>query len=101
MKKFLAVVGILFLIGLGALIAYRVKEKLTAKEEMKGHSEIASGVFETTYEDGSRTIVNYRPSVFDEMSLHIPPLGSVLETPGGEVRYFSFDETKGLSEIVR
>ena len=35
MKKFLLFVGILVLIGLGALIAYRVKEKLTQKEEMK------------------------------------------------------------------
>ena len=35
MKKFLLFVGILFLIGLGALVAYRVKEKLTQKEEMK------------------------------------------------------------------
>ena len=71
------------------------------KEEMTGHREIAAGVFETTYGDGSRTIVNYRTSAFVEKSLHIPPLGYVLETPGGKVRYFSFDETKGLSEIGR
>ena len=35
MKKFLAIVGILLLIGLGVLIAYRVKEKLSQKEELK------------------------------------------------------------------
>ena len=38
MKKFLLFVGILFLIGLGALVAYRVKEKLTQKEEMKAQN---------------------------------------------------------------
>ena len=38
MKKFLLFVGILVLVGLGALIAYRVKEKLAHKEEIKGQN---------------------------------------------------------------
>ena len=71
------------------------------KEEMSGHREVAPSVFETTYGDGSRTVVNYRKSPFVAEGVTIPALGYVLVLPDGGKRFFAFSETEGLAEVAK
>ena len=71
------------------------------KEEMSGHREVAPSVFETTYGDGSRTVVNYRKVPFVAEGVAIPALGYVLVSPDGGKRFFAFSETEGLAEVTK
>ena len=70
------------------------------KEEMVSHRELAPEVFETTYGDGSRTVVNYRRAAFGADSISIPALGYVLVGPDGAVKSFAFDPDRGLAEVA-
>ena len=70
------------------------------KEEMVSHRELAPEVFETTYGDGSRTVVNYRRAAFGADSISIPALGYVLVGPDGAVKSFAFDSDRGLAEVA-
>ena len=69
------------------------------KEEMLSHRELASDVFETDYEDGSRTVVNYRETRFEGDGLSVPALGYVLIGADKSERTFAFDRNKGLAEV--
>lgn len=71
------------------------------KEEMTGHRELASDVFETVYEEGSRTVVNYNAGPVTVGGLSVPALGYVLVNPDGTKKAFAFDREKGLAEVVR
>lgn len=71
------------------------------KEEMTDHRELAKDVFETVYEEGSRTIVNYNAKPVDAAGATVPALGYVLVNPDGTKRFFAFDAVKGLAEVVR
>ena len=51
---------------------------------MESHREIATGVFETRYADGSRTVCNYRSEPFAVDGRKVEPMGYVLFGP--EVR---------------
>ncbi len=48
------------------------------RELMTSHREIATGVFETCYDDGSRTVCNYRAEPFVVCGKTIPSMGYVL-----------------------
>lgn len=69
------------------------------QEEMTGHREVAAGVFETNYGDGSRTVVNYNGTPVDAAGCTVPALGYVLVGPKGEKTAFAFDEKDGLVRI--
>lgn len=71
------------------------------KEEMTGHRQLddAANVFETSYEEGSKTIVNYATSPFTAEGVTVPALGYVLVNPDGSKKTFAFDEVKGLAEV--
>ena len=68
------------------------------KEEMTGHRERASGVFQTEYEDGSRTVVNYNAFPVELDGVAVPVLGYVLFNPDGTRKVFAFNSEKGLCE---
>ena len=53
------------------------------RELMSSHREIAPGVFETRYADGSRTVCSYREEPFAVGGETIPPMGYVLFGPEG------------------
>jgi len=38
------------------------------------HQKLADGVYQTTYEDGTRIIVNYNSSVYSDGQNEIPPM---------------------------
>lgn len=69
------------------------------KEEMTGHRKVARNVFETTYGDGSRTVVNYGSEAFALGGISVPALGYVLIGSDNSKRTFSFDPSKGLAEV--
>lgn len=69
------------------------------REAMVSHRELAPEVFETVYEEGSRTVVNYRETAFAGEGLSVPALGYVLVNADGSQRSFAFDAQKGLAEI--
>ncbi len=69
------------------------------KEEMTGHRERMSGVFQTEYEDGSRTVVNYNASPVELDGIIVPALGYVLANPDGTRKVFAFDDEKGLHQV--
>ena len=69
------------------------------KEEMTGHREIGKNVFETTYGDGSRTVVNYGSDAFDLGGVSVPALGYVLIGSDNSKRTFAFDPHNGLVEV--
>ena len=71
------------------------------KEDMTGHREIAADVFETTYGDGSRTVVNYGSAAFGLDGISVPSLGYVLIGPDDSTRTFAFDSRDGLAEQTR
>ena len=71
------------------------------KEEMTGHRERASGVFQTEYEDGSKTIVNYNSDSREIDGKTIPALGYALVDPDGTCKFFAFDEKAGITEVKR
>ena len=68
------------------------------KEEMTGHRERASGVFQTEYEDGSRTVVNYNAFPVELDGVAVPVLGYVLFNSDGTRKVFAFNSEKGLCE---
>ena len=70
------------------------------KEEMVSHRELAPGVFETVYGDGSRTVVNYGRTAFVSESVSGPATGYLLSNPDGSRRAFAFDEAEGLKETA-
>ena len=63
---------------------------------MTGHLECASGVFQTEYEDGSRTVVNYNAKLVEIGGVSIPARGYVLIAPDGSHETHSFSQTNGL-----
>ena len=69
------------------------------KEKMTGHRKVARNVFETTYGDGSRTVVNYGSEAFALGGISVPALGYVLIGSDNSKRTFSFDPSKGLAEV--
>ena len=71
------------------------------KEEMIGHRELAPEVFETSYEEGSRTVVNYRKEPVTVKDATIPALGYMLVNPDGSRKFFAFDEKLGLAEVAK
>jgi len=68
------------------------------KEEMIYHRERASGVFQTDYENGCRTIVNYNSKSVEIDGTTIPAIGYVLVNSDGTCKSFEFDSEKGLCE---
>ena len=69
------------------------------KEEMTGHRKVGGNVFETSYGDGSRTVVNYGGEAFDFGGVSVPALGYVLIGRNGDSKSFAFDSSKGLVEV--
>ena len=69
------------------------------KEEMTGHRELAKDVFETSYEDGSRTICNYNAAAVALDGLDVPSMGYVLVGPDGVRKTFAFDDERGLHQV--
>lgn len=69
------------------------------QEEMTGHRELCPDVFETSYGDGSRTVVNFSTAPVTAEGLAVPALGYVLVKPDGATRRFAFDREKGLAEV--
>ena len=65
---------------------------------MVGHRKVAEGVFQTEYEDGSRTVVNYGAAPVEIGGAAVPALGYVLFGPDGSRRAFAFDAESGLCE---
>ena len=68
------------------------------RELMESHGELAPGVFETRYADGSRTVVNYNAADVQAGGLRVPALGYLLLPPDGAARSFAFDPKAGLKE---
>lgn len=69
------------------------------REEMTGHRTLAANVFETSYGDGSKTVVNYRKEPFAAGGFTVPAQGYVLVNPDGVVHRFAFDVLHGVTEI--
>ena len=69
------------------------------QEEMTGHRELCPDVFETSYGDGSRTVVNFNAAPVTAAGLAVPALGYVLVNPDGATRRFAFDRETGLAEV--
>ena len=57
------------------------------RELMESHREIAQGVFETRYADGSRTVCNYRSEPFASGGWTVEPMGYVLFDSNGDLRH--------------
>ena len=70
------------------------------KEEMTGHRERAADVFETSYEDGSRTVVNFNAAPVKVDGFAVPGLGYVLVNPDGTKKAFTFDQKVGFREVA-
>ena len=70
------------------------------KEEMTGHREVAGGVFETSYDDGSKTVCNYNGVSVSVGEFSVPPMGYVLLGPDGSRKTFAFDSENGLLQLV-
>ena len=68
------------------------------RELMESHREVATGVFETRYADGSRTVVNYNKEPVEADGRRVPALGYLLLPPNGAARTFVFDAKAGLKE---
>lgn len=68
------------------------------REEMTGHLEVAKDVFETSYADGSRTVVNYNATPVSAAGATIPARGYVLFGGNGSRTFFAFDDERGLVE---
>lgn len=68
------------------------------KEEMTGHRYLADRVVETSYEEGSKTIVNYNDKAVEAGGVTVPALGYVLFNPDGSKKCFAFSEKDGLVE---
>ena len=66
------------------------------QEEMTGHCEVAKGVFETSYGDGSRTVCNFNGESVAVAGVQIPPMGYVLFNPDKSKQAYAFDERRGL-----
>ena len=52
-----------------------------ANERIGSHQRLSDGVFETTYENGVRVIVNYSDSLYESGSVQVAPLGYAIVRP--------------------
>jgi hypothetical protein len=59
---------------------YRVMEKLSplSSKFIIGHEKLTEFVFQTTYEDGTRIVVNYNSGPYSDGKIEIPPMDFVV-----------------------
>jgi hypothetical protein len=59
---------------------YQVMEKLSplSSQFISDHTKLAEGVFQTTYEDGTRITVNYNSFPYSDGQIEVPPMDFVV-----------------------